>query len=152
MIDRIPDIGFAWKLFFLGLLMAAVAAVTYHYTSKHYVAKIEGLDMVVQNRDAAIKTANESIGDLMTAIETQNKAFEEIEKDRSSERAASQARLVVLERDGRLLYNEIASLKEKVKRPVVDLSKMTTVEVAAEVGECRRAVEINNIADTGELI
>lgn len=152
MIEKIYDISIWWKLLFLALLMAAVAAVTFHYTSKHYVAKVATLEEVIKNRDGALVTAGESITELITAVETQNKAFKEISEARLKEQEVAKDRLLAVEKTGRLLYIEIASLKEKVKRPNVNVAGMTTVEIATEIGECRRAVEINNVAETGELI
>ena len=152
MIDKLTSIPLGWKLAALALLMAVVAAVTFHYTSQHYAAKIGELNAVVKNKDDAIKTAKTSIDGLVKAIDEQNKAFEEFAKARDSDKRAAGVKVAGLEKEGRARAAEIAELRKRVPRPSVDLSVLTTAQIAAEIGECRRAVNINNIADTGALL
>ena len=152
MIDKLTSIPLGWKLAALALLMAVVAAVTFHYTSQHYVAKIGELNAAVENKDEAIKTAKTSIDSLVKAIDEQNKAFEEFAKARDSDKRDAEVKVAGLEKEGRARAAEIAELRKRVPRPSVDLSVLTTAQIAAEIGECRRAVNINNIADTGALL
>ena len=49
-------------------------------------------------------------------------------------------------------FTTIDAVALPVPRPNVDLSVLTPAQIAAELGECRRAVNINNIADTGVLL
>ena len=152
MIDKLTSIPLGWKLAALALLMAVVAAFTFHYTSQHYAAKIGELNAAVKNKDDAIKTAKTSIDGLVKAIDEQNKAFEEFAKARDSDKRAAEVKVAGLEKEGRARAAEIAELRKRVPRPSVDLSVLTTAQIAAEIGECRRAVNINNIADTGALL
>lgn len=152
MIDKLTSIPLGWKLAALALLMAVVSAVTFHYTSQHYAAKIGELNAAVKNKDDAIKTAKTSIDTLVKAIDEQNKAFEEFAKARDSDKRAAEVKVAGLEKEGRARAAEIAELRKRVPRPSVDLSVLTTAQIAAEIGECRRAVNINNIADTGALL
>lgn len=152
MIDKLTSIPLGWKLAAIALLMAVVAAVTFHYTSKHYASKIGELNAVVENKDDAIKAAKTSIDSLVKAIDEQNKAFEEFAKARDSDKRDAEVKVAGLEKEGRARAAEIAELRKRVPRPSVDLSVLTSAQIAAEIGECRRAVNINNIADTGALL
>lgn len=152
MIDKLTSIPLGWKLAALALLMAAVSAVTFHYTSQHYAVKIGELNATVKNKDDAIKTAKTSIGTLVKALDEQNKAFEEFAKARDAEKRDAEIKVAGLEKEGRARAAEIAELRRKVPRPSVDLTVLTPAQIAAELGECRRAVNINNIADTGVLL
>lgn len=152
MIDKLLGVGIWVKFAFFAVLLASTAATTFHYTSVHYEVEAEALRGEVKARDEALATASASIAQLVKAIEDQNKSFDAISRARLSEQAAATAKVAVLEKTGRLLYTEIALLKSKVVRPPVDLSKMDPIEIMAEIGECRRAVEMNNVAQTGVLL
>lgn len=152
MIDKLLGVGIWVKIAFFAVLLASTAATTFHYTSVHYEVEAEALRGEVKARDEALATASASIAQLVKAIEDQNKSFDAISRARLSEQAAATAKVAVLEKTGRLLYTEIALLKSKVVRPPVDLSKMDPIEIMAEIGECRRAVEMNNVAQTGVLL
>lgn len=152
MIDKLTSIPLGWKLAALALLMAVVAGITFHYTSQHYAVKIGELNAAVKNKDDAIKTAKTSIDNLVDAIDEQNRAFEAFARARDSEMRDAEVKVARLEKEGRARAAEIADLRRKVPRPDVDLSVLTPAQIAAELGECRRAVNINNIADTGVLL
>lgn len=151
MIDKLIGIPWWGKALAILVLMAATAAVTFHYTSQSYAKENGELSEALVNKTAALDIAKASIDNLVDAIEDQNKAFEDFAATRQGERAEAAKKVAALEADGVRLRGKIADL-EKIKRPVVDVAAMSTQQVAEEIGECRRAVEINKAANTGELL
>ena len=152
MIDKLTSIGLGRKLLAVGILMAITAAVTFHYTAQSYAKENGALTEALRNKERALSTAKDSIDNLVEAIADQNKAFDDFASSRQAERKAAAEKVARLEQDGKALRVEIAGLEKKILRPVVDVAAMSTEQVAAEIGECRRAVEINRAANTGELL
>ena len=151
MIDKLIGIPWWGKALCILALMAVTSAVTFHYTSQSYDKEIGELTEKIANKEAAITIANASIDSLIVAIEDQNKAYEDFAAKRQGERAEAAKKVATLEAAAAKLRGKIADL-EKIKRPVVDVAAMSTQQVAEEIGECRRAVEINKAANTGELL
>ena len=137
----------------VALLGAALSSIiVFHYTSLHYAAKIGELEKTVENKEAAISSAKTSISNLASYIETQNNAIAALSSSVEAEKSAAAKQVNSLEAKNRLLAKELNDLASKVARPDVDLSGMSPAQIKAEIGECRRAVEINNLAETGELL
>ena len=151
MIDKLIGIPWWGKALAILVLMAATAAVTFHYTAQSYAKENGELSEALVNKTAALDIAKASIDNLVDAIEDQNKAFEDFAATRQGERAEAAKKVAALVADGVRIRGKIADL-EKIKRPVVDVAAMSTQQVAEEIGECRRAVEINKAANTGELL
>lgn len=152
MIDKLPSIPLGWKLVAVAVLVALAAATTFHFTSLHYAEKIGELGNSLRNKDAAIGVATKSIDTLVKSIDSQNEEFEKFAEARRVERREALSLVNKLEAEGKGLRKEIDGLRIKVPRPAVDPKSLTAAQIAEEIGECRRAVEINNTAVTGELL
>ena len=134
------------------IALAIGAGSSWWFTSDRLHAKygeqVAALDKAVKDRDASIENLNGDVKTLRGTIADNNRRILEGQKAYDEAVATAERDLAALRKEYQARGKRIAEL-EKIKAPVVDVKSMSTEEIAVELGDCRRAILINNSYEGG---